>query len=643
MDDKTEALTRDGWKAHHEMRVGDEVLTLDPCTKDISWQPTLSVYTVQVATEVVQWSNTHGFNVLTAPEHEWVAAHRDRDGNSGLAAPAHFRPTGELSASNKQLITGGGIPRAFAARSRFDDALVELVGWVITEGHYQKQSAKTGVLVAQSSTANPAKVERIRRIKKHFADRGATATENPNAGNGMINFYFGAGIGNVIREIAPDKQMPPSFLTALTHSQAELLYQTILDGDGHRTTPRSHDGFNRTVRTENFIQKDQGRIDGYQMLAAMLGKRTCAKPHSVHSGIFNTVTYVSALTTARHLKDDRVPYRGLLWCPRTETRTWLARRSGGTFWTGELPHRDDVKGKSASRLQVSGQPVAVAPRPRSDNPGPCASETTSAELAGVDAETEALTPAGWRTHSQLAPGDYILTLDPQHKRIRWSKLRTVWRHDWDSSLQGPLTRWNHRAVDALTTPGHWWLELNDHGRKTGEDRPHALRTTRDLQGRSWARIVFGSGTPACFADAPLDLDLATTAIQGDWVSPKRICGLTITQARDLYEALISSDGKPHPGGGDYWQQRDQERIDSFQMLCAMLGWRTAAKTFQSLAGRPRVTVYTRDNGTSGSTHPAPDHYDGLVWRPDLEAAEAWCARRRGTTYWTGSPPNSSTA
>ncbi|WP_331731425.1 hypothetical protein [Streptomyces sp. NBC_00073] len=647
MDDKTEALTRDGWKADHEVRAGDNILTLDPCTKEISWQPILSVHRVQVDAEVVQWSNTHGFNVVSAPGQEWVAAHRDRDGNSRLAAPARFRPTDELSASNKQLITGGGIPEAFAAKSRFDDALVELVGWVITEGHYQQQRARTGVFVAQSVVANPAKVERIRRIKRHFANRGATATENPNPGNGMINFYFGAGIGDVIREIAPDKQMPPAFLTALTHAQAELLYQTILDGDGYRKAARSDDGFRRTVRTENFIQKDQGRIDGYQMLAAMLGKRTCSKPHSVHSGIFNTVTYSSPLTTTRHLKDDRVPYRGLLWCPRTETRTWMARRHGGTFWTGELPDPDNPKvtlspkGGSASSLRAaSGKAVMTGTAPRVRNRGP---ENTFLALSGVDAATEALTPAGWRTHSSLAPGDYILALDPQHKRIRWSKLRTVWRHDWDSVLQGPLTRWTHRAVDALTTPGHWWLELNDHGRKTGEDRPHEWRTTTDLQNRRWARIVFGSGTPACFVNAPLHKDPAAPANLSDSVSPRLICSLTLTQARDLYEALITSSGNRHTSGGDYWQPSDQGLIDSFQMLCSMLGWRTAAKSFKSLTGMKRVTVYTRDNGTSGSTNPVPSDYDGLVWRPELDVPSAWCARRSGTTYWTGTPPTSSGA
>ncbi|MGC4966299.1 hypothetical protein ACLQ2H_09800 [Streptomyces globisporus] len=206
-----------------------------------------------------------------------MVAHRDRNGYTHLDAPARVRYTEELSGSNKQLITGGGFPGAFAAVPRYEDALVELVAWVVTEGSFQKQRARTGVMVAQSPLANPAKTARIRRLATHFAARGATATEHRHSGNGMSNFYFGAGIGDVIREIAPDKQITPAFLTSLMPQQAELFYQTLLDGDGHRAVTRSDDGYRRTVSTENFIQKDLGRIDGYQVLTSMLGRRTCAK------------------------------------------------------------------------------------------------------------------------------------------------------------------------------------------------------------------------------------------------------------------------------------------------------------------------------------------------------------------------------
>lgn len=334
VDDQTEALTRNGWKRHSEIGAGDEVLGIDPDTKQISWQPVLSMHRFDYDGDLVHWRNSHGFDALTTPNHRWATVHRDRNGKHHWDAPGRFMVTAELSGGNKQIITGGGVPGGFADKPTYEDEFVELLGWVITEGHDQKPPAKTGVMVAQSPKVNPEKAERIRLLMKHFASQGATATEHVNQSSGMSNFYFGAGIGNRIREIAPDKQITPEFLCALTAGQAELLYQTMLDADGHRSVLRNDEGYNRTVSTENFIQKDQGRINGYQMLAAMLGKRTCSKEHSSHPGIYNVVSYSRPTTTARHLHDDREHYEGVVWCPRTSTQTWLARRKGGTFWTG---------------------------------------------------------------------------------------------------------------------------------------------------------------------------------------------------------------------------------------------------------------------------------------------------------------------
>ena len=344
MDMKTQALTKDGWRFAHELACGTEVLGLDPDTREAAWHKVDSVCQFDYKEgDLVHWKNSHGFDVISLPEQEWVVAHRDRDGYVQIDAPVRLRTTQMLCGSNRQLVTGGGISKAFLTAPIYENFFVELIGWVVTEGSYQKQRALTGVFVAQSPIANPEKTARIRRVAAYFASQGATAREHVNSANGMSNFYFGVGIGDAIRRAAPDKQLTPKFISSLTLAQAELLYRTLIDADGHRSKLRSHDGYNRTVSTENFIQKDQGRIDSYQMLAAMLAKRTCAKEHSAHPGVYNVVTYARPLTTARHLKDIRIPYAGALWSPRIETQTWLARRNGGTFWARELPARFGTK------------------------------------------------------------------------------------------------------------------------------------------------------------------------------------------------------------------------------------------------------------------------------------------------------------
>jgi hypothetical protein len=45
VDTETEALTRRGWMRHNEIQADDEILTLNPVTDAIEWQPaTVNVY-----------------------------------------------------------------------------------------------------------------------------------------------------------------------------------------------------------------------------------------------------------------------------------------------------------------------------------------------------------------------------------------------------------------------------------------------------------------------------------------------------------------------------------------------------------------------------------------------------------------------
>jgi hypothetical protein len=81
-----------------------------------------------------------------------------------------FRTTAELATRYDYIITGGGTPMCFAQAPVYTDEFVELIGWAITEGHYQSAPdyQSSAVILAQDSAANPAYVERIRALAAHF-------------------------------------------------------------------------------------------------------------------------------------------------------------------------------------------------------------------------------------------------------------------------------------------------------------------------------------------------------------------------------------------------------------------------------------------------------------------------------------------
>lgn len=90
-----QALTIDGWRYYHELRVGDIVLTYN-ATKDVTeWQPIVGLVYYDTA-PVVELS-IGNFNVRTTPNHRWFCRRRIDRGSQGRAVETCVRTTEELS------------------------------------------------------------------------------------------------------------------------------------------------------------------------------------------------------------------------------------------------------------------------------------------------------------------------------------------------------------------------------------------------------------------------------------------------------------------------------------------------------------------------------------------------------------------
>jgi hypothetical protein len=65
------------------------------------------------------------------------------------------------------------------------------------------------------------------------------------------------------------------------------------------------------------------------MLTAMLGIGTA---HA--DGDTNIQEHSPVTSAVRYLEEERIPYKGQVWCPTVATGFFMARRNGTTFWTG---------------------------------------------------------------------------------------------------------------------------------------------------------------------------------------------------------------------------------------------------------------------------------------------------------------------
>ena len=325
VDQQTEALTTDGWKRHDQIGVGDTVLTLNHDTGLSEWKPVLDVYRADVVDEPMRHMRTQRHDSITTQAHRWpVLRQRWSDGASRW--DREWTTTEDVGTPHKILT---GAPAAVPSTATVSDDLVELVAWYWTEGSV---TAKGQVTIAQSHTANPERVERIRALLHRVAKPGEWREhiqENRHSFGGPVTVFSIRGEArDALLSVVPgqDKIVPVDWVRTLTGAQLSLFVNTSCEGDGW------HWKFGVT----DIWQKNPRALDAFELALILMGRSVSRREHAGGE----CVTALKS-TTQRPGKGcdgrrevEMVEYTGTIWCPTTENGTWFARRGGTSYFTG---------------------------------------------------------------------------------------------------------------------------------------------------------------------------------------------------------------------------------------------------------------------------------------------------------------------
>jgi hypothetical protein len=321
LEESAQALTKDrGWVHHDALSPGDLILAYDPADDSVRWEPVLSMHRYQTQTELIRWKS-RTIDVATTPEHRWWTTGTSGRGPGSTAR--RFRTTEEITGHQYNVKIGGGVPACFPTIEKYSDDLVELAGWVATEGWFEGPANR--VRLSQSQTANPKKVTQIRELMARLVEAGHTVNESSRKdrvwGTTIVTWGFSYALGRTIRDLLPGKKLTPGFLSVLTEYQANLLLDTLLDGDGCR-------GLNGQVV---YCQKDHEQLGVVAMLAAMLGMRSSERSFG-DQGVLGLVKANTLIGNNVHAVREQ--YDGVVWCPHLRTEIFFVRCNGKTFWTG---------------------------------------------------------------------------------------------------------------------------------------------------------------------------------------------------------------------------------------------------------------------------------------------------------------------
>ncbi len=338
-DEDTEILTTAGWKRYDRVAVGDIALTIRPDGSAAEWQPVEAVNVFPAEQRRMQMVEGRGISALTTENHRWLSNYRATT-PAGRAYRWRIVRSDELTCDDRVPMSApvANLPTA----STVPDAIVELVAWYWTEG---TDRASGRVHIVQDHTVNPQHVAAIRsalveafgpeREKRKRPD-GPLWAEN-RRGN-QTTFGLNRAAAAALREAAPGKVPSIGWLATLTQPQLNLFIERSPNADGHERA-------GSTGRAERVLsQGDQARASAFQAACLIAGHAASMKRYEStysHGGAVRpaelwavTVGMRQFVKPLRQKRVQWVEHDGIVWCPTTPNGTWLARRNGTAYFTG---------------------------------------------------------------------------------------------------------------------------------------------------------------------------------------------------------------------------------------------------------------------------------------------------------------------
>lgn len=322
VDEQTECLTATGWKRHDGLRPGMLAAQFDLQTQRLSWAPIQDVARYEVADQDMIVGSCRDMDMWLTPNHRTVIQRRHpttRERQSPIIVRAD-----ELKASHS-------VPTAaeweFVGDASMPLEWAELLGRYVAEGHESKDSL--AVELYQSEAANSAK---CRRIEELLRQTGAEWTKSTckmqwRGRPSDLTAYRIMGYAAVrLREMAPGKLL--SWGTVLwSNERIEALLAGLIGGDGHVRA----DGRNC------FIQKNSEQCGLVQALAMRLGMSAVVSTRMDGIGVVYLTKHKTRSfrgINGEGSPPERRKYTGTVWCPKLPVGTWVARRRGRPFITG---------------------------------------------------------------------------------------------------------------------------------------------------------------------------------------------------------------------------------------------------------------------------------------------------------------------
>jgi DNA modification methylase len=332
VDEETECLTDRGWVNYRLLQKGDRILAYDMKSGQLVFTTVEDVYVYDYDGPMIQVKSSQ-IDMLLTPNHRVVCKRRVRKADKGFIKAKYSKP---MIIEAQELNEDYLIPQAAPYRNRrmkahFPPEFASLLGWIITEGYFDERNGE--IRIYQSKRANPEYCMEIEELLKKLN----IPYRKVEGHDECMEYILPNDVFNLVRKIIPHKDLEWN-LILLPTPHLKALFEALMKGDG-------------SIREDGrmiFTQKSKHTVDVFQALAILLGYRAIVSQKR-EGGVYEVYLTRKKWHGLRRTRGSGsliqiVNYKGKVWCPKTKYGTFIARRNGRPFITGntfppELPLR----------------------------------------------------------------------------------------------------------------------------------------------------------------------------------------------------------------------------------------------------------------------------------------------------------------
>jgi hypothetical protein len=345
LSEDTEVLTIDGWKTYQEISEGELVLTLNIKTKRLEYQPIKRLIIRPYRGELIS-IKTKTIDALLTPEHRVLL----QTYNHGKYGPWRWNDEYEFRSADSLLRSGFRIPACGIYDSEdvpIPDDVIRLVGWIITEGRLHKtHKGRNFHLEIEQSVRHHDNILEIRKILERlgikyseYYRKRRNKIEGETVNTQTVTFHLDRNdckqifelLGNSIHEI-------PRTLLNASRRQLWILYDTLVKGDGTRKHHLTRISKGPRERNDKFFAGNNQKLaDQFQELCIKLGIRAI-----VSGSPKDRRVCISERFPYHYIKKSALSqqyYNGVTWDITVDNGTFVARRNGKPFITGNCPEK----------------------------------------------------------------------------------------------------------------------------------------------------------------------------------------------------------------------------------------------------------------------------------------------------------------